>query len=271
MKAIILARVSSKEQEDNESIPAQTRRLVEYCDRHNLEVSQTFQIVESSTKDNRKKFKEIIHLIKISREKTALVTDTIDRLQRSFKESVMLDEIRKAGKLQLHFVRENLVIDDKSNSADLLRWDMGVMFAKSYVTQLSDNVKRSQEEKRLNGEWSALAPFGYRNAQKNGKSWIEPNENAIIVKDLFRSYASGNYSMRELCDYINEKYQIHFSTARIHFTLDNPFYYGVMRSNGRLYRHVYQPIIAKELFDAAQALRQKRYRQEIPKFKKRIW
>ncbi len=36
MKAIILARVSSKEQEENNSIPAQTRRLLDYSERHGL-------------------------------------------------------------------------------------------------------------------------------------------------------------------------------------------------------------------------------------------
>ena len=145
MKAIILARVSSKEQEDNNSIPAQTRRLNEYAVRLGLEIIDTYQLVESSTKANRTKFTEIIKRIKQSRQPIVLVTDTIDRLQRDFRESVLLDELRRKGKIELHFMREGLVINQQSNSADILRWDMGVMFAKSYVTQLSDNVKRGTE------------------------------------------------------------------------------------------------------------------------------
>ncbi|MDP3444953.1 MAG: recombinase family protein, partial [Ignavibacteria bacterium] len=148
MKAYLLARVSSKEQEDNNSIPAQTRNLLEYSKKHNLAVIDTYQLVESSTKTNRKQFNELIDKINNSIETVALVTDTVDRLQRSFKESVILDEIRKAGKVELHFVRENLIITQNSNSSEILRWDIAVMFAKSYVTQLSDNVKRSTELKR---------------------------------------------------------------------------------------------------------------------------
>ena len=62
MKAILLARVSSKEQEEGQSIPSQVRRLTEYAIRKNLQVTQTFQITESSTKETRKQFDQIITL-----------------------------------------------------------------------------------------------------------------------------------------------------------------------------------------------------------------
>ena len=56
MKAIILARVSTKEQEEGHSIAAQRQRLVDYCARKGLEVIRTFEIVESSTRGERKEF-----------------------------------------------------------------------------------------------------------------------------------------------------------------------------------------------------------------------
>lgn len=66
--------------------------------------------------------KDLRQEIEQSNEPIALVVDTVDRLQRSFRESVQLDDLRKAGKLEIHFYRENLVINKDSNSADLLRW-----------------------------------------------------------------------------------------------------------------------------------------------------
>ncbi len=42
MKAIILARVSTKEQEEGHSIAAQRQRLVDYCARKGLKVIKTF-------------------------------------------------------------------------------------------------------------------------------------------------------------------------------------------------------------------------------------
>jgi len=53
MKAIILARVSTKEQEEGHSIAAQRLRLVDYCARKGLKVIKTYELVESSTRGER--------------------------------------------------------------------------------------------------------------------------------------------------------------------------------------------------------------------------
>jgi len=57
---------------------------------------------------------------KISK-KLALVVETIDKLQRSFRELVILDDLRKQDKIEIYFLRENLVISINSNSSNLLR------------------------------------------------------------------------------------------------------------------------------------------------------
>ena len=163
MKAIIFARVSSKDQEDGQSIPAQVRRLTEYALRKNFSIDSTYQVTESSSKDTRKQFEQIINYVKKSKEPFALITDTVDRLQRSFRETPLLDELRRQGKLELHFLREGLIVNQLSNSAQLLQWDIGVLFASSYVRQLGDNVKRSQEQCIKNGQWISKAPYGYKN------------------------------------------------------------------------------------------------------------
>ncbi|CUI16869.1 hypothetical protein PNK_1252 [Candidatus Protochlamydia naegleriophila] len=85
------------------------------------------------------------------RETIALVADTIDRVQHSFKESVVLDNLRKDGKVEIHFMQERLVLNIKSNNSDILRWNMVVMFARSYGIQLSDNIKRSSQQNEAYG------------------------------------------------------------------------------------------------------------------------
>lgn len=54
MKAVILARVSSREQENGMSIDAQLENLNKYIQRNGLSLLKTFQITESSTKGDRK-------------------------------------------------------------------------------------------------------------------------------------------------------------------------------------------------------------------------
>src|ERR1700722_12179975 len=206
MKAIIFARVSSKEQEEGQSIPSQVRRLTEYAIRKDLQIENTFQITESSTKETRKQFDAVISLIRKSKQPIALITDTVDRLQRSFRETPLLDELRKEGKLEIHFLRENLIVNQYSNSAQLLQWDIGVLFASSYVRQLSDNVKRSKEQSVRNGDWITKAPFGYKNITlPTGKKTIVVDPvNAPFVIKMFEMYATGVHSFQTVVNEMNK-------------------------------------------------------------------
>jgi site-specific DNA recombinase len=263
MKAIILARVSSKEQEDGQSIPAQVRRLREYADRQKLTIIHEFQITESSTKESRKEFEKIINLIVKSKECIALIADTVDRVQRGFKESVFIERLLREGKMELHFLRDRLVLDKNSNSTDIMRWDMSVMFAKSYVLQLSDNVKRSLEQARKEGVRANLAPIGYLNVKdKEGNKDIipDPDQRHLIVK-IFEMYATGNYSIREITDQMKElglknKQGGFVSHSKIADALKDSFYYGVMKAKGELYPHRHEPIISYELFEKVQEVRE---------------
>ena len=204
MKAIILARVSDKKQDSNE---AQIVRISDYVRHKGLTIWKTYEIEESSTKGDRERFQEVVKEITQSKECIVLVVDTVDRLQRSFKESVLLDDLRKQGKIEIHFYRENLIINKMSNSADLLRWDMAVMFARSYILQLSDNVKRKFDQKRKNGEWVGRAPIGYKNIgeEKNKRNIIPNSVNAHLVKRVFELYATGNYSFYKVREIVTNE------------------------------------------------------------------
>ena len=202
MKAIILARVSTEEQmNEGQSIPAQLARAREYAKRKELKVYREFQFDESSIKDQRAKFEEIVEEIKKTKEPVALIVETVDRLQRSFKESVLLDEFRKQGKLEIHFIRENLVVHKDSNSSEIQRWDLAVFLAKSFVLQISDNVKRTHAYKIKNGEWIGKAPMGYVNVvgeNSNDRDIIPDPARAHLIVKMFELYATDSYSIRTL-------------------------------------------------------------------------
>ncbi len=260
MKAIIFARISGKSQEDGQSIPAQVRRLTEYALKKNFAIANTFQLTESSSKETRKQFEQIIDYIKKAKEPFALITDTVDRLQRSFKETPMLDGLRKQGKLELHFLRENLIVNQMSNSAQLLQWDIGVLFASSYVRQLSDNVKRSQQECIKNGQWFSKACYGYRNiALPSGAKTIEidPEQAPFVIK-IFELYAQGNNSfytialkMQALC-FAKTARGKSITARTVELILKNPFYMGMMKIKNQLHPHKYPTLISEQLFNTVQ-------------------
>lgn len=267
MKAVILARVSTKEQEEEGiSLDAQIEGLREYCKRKNLDVIKEFELTESSTLGKRKGFYEAFDFIKQQECKIAVVVSAVDRLQRGFKETPMLDGLINEGQVELHFCRENIIIDENATSSQKLQWDLMVLMAKSYVTSLSDNVKRSFQKKLADGTILGAAPIGYLNStDENGKRTVvlDP-ERAFIVKKLFEEYAKGLSSFKDLHQLAKsmglrgKKKTECITASQIHELIQNPFYMGIMRYKGKLYPHIYPRLISKEVFDLCQDIRQGR-------------
>jgi len=149
-------------------------------------------------------------------------------------------------------------------------WNMGVVVAQSYTDQLSDNVKRSVRHKIANGEWPGPAPLGYLNAidtLTGKKTIILDPERHYLVKQIFEEYATGAYSLAELGRKAKDwglrtrKGKV-VSHQSLHDLIQKPFYYGMMHIRGELHRHVYEPLISKELFDASEAVRTGRGRTQ---------
>ncbi len=273
MKAIGIARVSTKQQEEEWfSIPAQVARIKEYAKHKGCTDIVIHELAESSTKDTRKKFESIIKEIQDSNEIVSLFIETIDRLQRDYKESVELDTLRKKWKIRIYFIRESLMIDDNSNSSEIMRWDMGVLFAKQYVSQLRDNVKRSIDEKLKDWEWIGKAPLGYININKDDgtiskksegrdcKKWIvpDPERRNYIIK-AFELFSTGLYSAEGLGKELSKegfttREEKKIGKSTMHEILRNPFYYGEMISKWKKYPHNYEPIIPLWLFKKCQIL-----------------
>ena len=256
-KAILFARVSSREQEQGASIDAQIHNIEKYCEHQGLSIlSQRFVITESSTKGDRPTFVKMLNFAKSQSQPVAIVADCIDRIQRSFRESIELGDLCNAGKIELHFVRENLVINKDSNTCDTQRWDFGVMAAKTYVGNLRDNVKRSFRELRQHG----CSPIGYKNIRIDGKADIivDPDRAPKVIR-LFEEYATGNHSLEtltKLAEDMGLNYPLGInkpiSRTGIAGILKNPFYYGIMRTNGQEMPHRYPKLISSVLFNQVQ-------------------
>lgn len=260
MKAVILARVSTREQENGMSIDAQLENIRRYCTKREFDVLKEYTLTESSTRGDRVKFKEMMKFIKNKQEKIAIVADCVDRVQRSYEESVELDYLRKRDRVEIHFIREALWLHIDSPSSDVMKWDMIVLMAKSYVGSLRDNVKRSMRHNMSHGRWQYAAPIGYKNLRdENGKSVIIPDpDRADLVRKVFEKYATGLLTLGELAKYaeqigLNGRRSVKsMSTTTIQSMLCNPFYYGEFLFDGRMVEHIYQPLISRDLFDKCQ-------------------
>jgi len=314
-KAIILARVSTAEQaEDGRySLPAQLRTLREYVNKGGKfgslkEVIDEYTFDESASKGTRKKFQEALKIVKNSNEPIAIVVDKVDRFQRGFKETVEYDELRKEGKVELHFVSQGLVLHRNSPPHEILMWDAFVMFARSYVLQLSANVKRSIKEKLERGEFPGYVPTGYLNVKEQSrenprtfvKKIIIDDERTPFIKRAFELYATGKYSLNKLTEIMREaglkqkgkRQRIGdklvvtndrpITQATLYSILNNPFYTGEFlwrdpeTGERKLYQGNYPALIDKKLFNAVQKVlkdyntREKGFRRNRFKFQKLI-
>ena len=201
-KAVIYARVSSKEQErEGFSIPAQLKLLREYAERKGLPILQEYTDVETAKKSGRTQFSDMVKFFKAEGRKKKdpgcriLLVEKTDRLYRNFKDYVTLDELA----LDIHLVKENDILSPNSRSHQKLLHGIKVVMAKNYIDNLSEEIKKGMQEKAEQGLYPSLAPLGYVNVICNGKKFIQPDPDmAPLVQKLFQWYATGSYSLLEL-------------------------------------------------------------------------
>lgn len=271
-KAVIWTRVSSREQEEGYSLDAQKDRSTTYCRAKGLEILAVFEIVESSTRGTREQFYEMINFVKRQKSCIALVCDKVDRLQRSFREVPVLEELRKSRKIELHFVTEGQMLNAKSNSSQIMSYQCFVMMAESYTNNISDNVCRSLEEMRKKGKWAHHAPVGYKNVRDaNGNSDIVLDEdNHFIITRLFKEFSIGTYNLeqitRKAADFglkMKTSKKLHKQTIR--GILSNRFYVGEMYSGGQYYPHCYPRLTDSYTFDRCQEILEGKANHKVQK------
>ncbi len=272
--AVLFARISSREQEQGVSIEAQLASVYEYCKRKQLDIFKEFAITESSVRGDRKQFKEMMRLVKSRRGKVAIVVNCVDRLQRSYKDTPELDDLRRRDKIEVHFIKENLIIHKNSTGMEIMFWNMSVLMANSYVLSLSDNVKRSMKFNQQNGKWQALAPLGYINKRgEDGKAYVETDPiRAPSVQQLFFDFSTGLYTVTDIYERAKVAGLTHKTgrpvlRATIYKMLTNPFYYGFMRLDRgeNLLPHIYDKLITEQMFNKCQRILRERGRKGLKK------
>lgn len=283
-KSVIYARVSSKEQEkEGFSVPAQLRLLRSYAAEKGFSIVQEYVDVETAKQSGRAGFTEMVSFFKRESKKVkdkilddpcrVLLVEKTDRLYRNLKDWVTLDELD----LEIHFVKENVILSHDSRSTEKFMHGIKVLMAKNYIDNLSEEAKKGMLEKAEQGIYPSFAPIGYINVECNGKRTIQPDPGfAPLIGKLYDWYATGNYSLLEVTKkahseglvYRQSKAKIQKST--VHKILNNPIYHGDFIWDGKLYRGVHEPIITKEIWDRVQEVLAEKGRRRT-RYQKHYW
>lgn len=257
-KAVIYARVSTKEQErEGFSIPAQTKLLNEYALKNDMIIVKEFTDSETAKQSGRTNFNEMLRFLKKNPEIRTVLVEKTDRLYRNFKDYVILEDYE----LEIHLVKEGSFLNKDSKSHDKFIHGIKVLMAKNYIDNLKEETIKGLREKAAQGDFPCKAPIGYKNiTDKSGKKRIILDENrAHFVKRAFELYATGNYSLTRLNkklyeDGFRNPSGIQYSKCSIERMLKNIFYTGVFEYEGKRYENAnHKPIIDNQLYYLVQS------------------
>ena len=159
-KAVLYARVSSKEQEkEGFSVPSQLKLLRDYGSTEGVRIAQEYVDVETAKLAGRANFGAMVTHLKANPSIRILLVEKTDRLYRNLKDWVTLDELE----VEIHFVKEGVILSRDSRSSEKFMHGIKVLMAKNYIDNLSEEARKGMQEKAEQGIWPTVAPLGYRN------------------------------------------------------------------------------------------------------------
>lgn len=275
-KALIYARVSSREQEETGySLDAQEKLLKEYGGKNTINVVKVFRVSESASgKQIRKTFNEMLQYAR-THGIHIILCEKIDRLTRNLKDAASIsDWISEDERNEVHFVKESFVVNKNTRAHENLVWDMKVAIARFYTNNLSEEVKKGQKEKLSQGQFPARAKIGYvTTGEKGHKNHIIDPVMAPLVQKAFELYSTGNYSVKALVEImytegLRGRTGKKIGKSRLYDILSESYYYGAIEWGGKLTPGKHDPLITKELFDSVQSLLNRKFK--VPQYKKHL-
>lgn len=263
IKYFLYTRKSTEEEERQAlSIPAQISELKEFAQKENLQIIDIFTESKTAKKPGRKIFNQVLKQIEAG-EAQGILAWHPDRLARNSVDGGRIIHLLDTGKL-LDLKFPTFWFQNTPQGIFMLNIAFGQ--SKYYVDNLSENTKRGLREKVRRGECPGKAPWGYSNDVAQ-KKIIKNPQTASIIKQAFKLYVKGLYSLGDISQFlfskgIKSKNNNPLHKDRIKNILTNPFYYGHFRYNGELYEGIHKPLISKKLFDRVQAVLKRRGRPE---------
>jgi len=220
-RAAIYTRVSTDKQQDGASLDVQLDACRNYCESNGLVVVAEFRDVLSGLKTDRPQYRQAVDMAK-AKTVDKLVVWRLDRLGRDSGEYItQLRDLRKLG--------ISVTSVTQPGESVLMQELMGVLAAEE-SRQLSVRITASKRRRASEGKWSGgSAPMGYSiERHPDGGCILVPNDDAPLIRELYKRYATGKHNLRNLRDYMNEQGHVLPKQSLLNI-LKNPVYMGVVR------------------------------------------
>lgn len=270
MNCVIYLRVSTKEQAQTDekegySIAAQREACLKLIEEKGWKfVDEYADRGESARSAHRPSLQLMLSRIKKEKDVNAVVVHKIDRLARNMEDHVAIKAILRRAKVQLISVVENI---EDSASGRLVE-GMHALMAEFYSANLATEIKKGMEQKVKQGGWPHQAPVGYKNIREGGRGIAKVIIDPVAgphVKEAFELYATGNYSLEDVRDFLTDRGVMSakddskpLSTSTVNRVLANPFFIGIIDWSGVLAQGNHEPLVDQDIFEKVQEVTQMR-------------
>lgn len=253
--AYLYVRVSTDEQaKEGFSTDNQKRACMEYAQTHGYHIKKVFQEDGRSARTtDRPAFQDLLSTLN-EHPVEAIIIYKIDRFARNVGDFDKLYKDFKSKGIHLLSVCEG----DLSEGTSLVP----NIFASVAQWESEVNSQRTRDalmQKYREGWQPTPPPIGYRSVGgERERKTCEPDPyTAPIIREMFHLYATGNCTILELQEWLADKNIVSkngtgLGHSVICNTLNNPFYYGLIRWHGESKMGNHVPIISKEIFDTCQ-------------------
>jgi len=261
-KAVIYARVSTKEQEaEGFSVPSQLKTTRKYASKLKLQVEREFTESKSARHPGRTQFNAMLDFLEKYKDVKNILVEKTDRLSRNMHDLADMYDLIQLSDVSLHLVLEGRVLNKNSHSNDFVAFGINGVMSKGVSDNIVSEVKKGMLEKAEQGVYPSHVPYGYKNVRENMKKGIRQDpEAALYVKKMFELYATGNHSLKSIHKTMLEDGMVYrngknFHKSTVEYILTNVFYMGSFVWAGKTYENAsHEPIITKELFWKVQSM-----------------
>lgn len=244
-------RVSTVKQGTGVSLQEQKEAIVRYAEKHDLNIVQWFEELETAAKQGRPLFSRMMKLLR-SGKSAGVIIHKIDRSARNLKDWAALGDLIDEG-VDVHFAHESLDMDTRGGR---LAADIQAVIASDYIRNLREEAIKGLYGRLKQGIYPFAAPIGYDNKGGGQVKPINPIQGPLVRK-AFQLYASGKYTLEALTKVMNEL-GLRNSNGNIltlnslSLILNNPYYAGVIKVKGKTFEGKHDALIPPELFAKTQ-------------------
>ena len=268
----------STDKQDELSPDSQEKLLRDYAKSNNIILlSVYFEIGVSGRKaDKRPEFQKMISSAKSAEHPVdVILVWKFSRFARNQEESIVYKSLlKKQHNVDVISISEPLADGPFGSLIErIIEW-----MDEYYSIRLSGEVFRGMKENASRGAYQARPPLGYRITERGKPPVIIPEE-AAIVRTIFEKYVNERMGLFDIARHLNAlglktSHSKPFERRSIEYILQNPSYCGMIRWNRTenttnrikdksewvITEGSQEPIISKELFDAAQELYRTTYK-----------